>query len=59
MSLKEEEDEECNHIIAGCHYCFNRCCVFDRINLYYKVSKPCYVKIVITRPDGKSTIGPT
>jgi hypothetical protein len=31
----------------------------DRINLYYKVSKPCYVKIVINRPDGKSTIGPT
>jgi hypothetical protein len=30
----------------------------DRINLYYKVSKPCYVKIVINRPDGKSTIGP-
>jgi hypothetical protein len=31
----------------------------DRINLYYKVNKPCYVKIVINRPDGKSTIGPT
>ena len=31
----------------------------DRINLFYKVSKPCYVKIVINRPDGKSTIGTT
>jgi hypothetical protein len=31
----------------------------DRINLYYEVNKPCYVKIVINRPDGKSTIGPT
>ena len=31
----------------------------DPINLYYEVSRPCYVKIVINRPDGESTIGPT
>jgi hypothetical protein len=33
--------------------------VEDRINLYYKVNRPCYVKIIINRPDGESTIGPT
>jgi hypothetical protein len=28
----------------------------DRINSYYWISKDCYVKIVIDRPDGKFTI---
>jgi hypothetical protein len=32
----------------------------ERINLYYRINKPCYVKIVIYRPDStQSTIGPT
>jgi hypothetical protein len=28
----------------------------EKMRLYYRVSKPCYVKIVVSRPDGKFTL---